>query len=126
MWCFFGQFVVNCVVNVDSGWSLFGGLKFGDFLKFIFACPWTSYCARGPWIWSCPSCRSGWGWFFETAGVRGWSEPTSQRRDVGHPVFRGGGGRTCGGAAVGCCLRRGGGAPLPFQNDGPVAVRPSA
>jgi hypothetical protein len=37
MWCFCGQFVVNCVVNVDSGWSLFGELKFGTFLKFIFA-----------------------------------------------------------------------------------------
>jgi hypothetical protein len=30
--------VVNCVVNADSGWSLFGGLKFGDFSDFIF-CP---------------------------------------------------------------------------------------
>ena len=35
-WFFCGEVVVNCVVDVDGGMGVFGGLKIGHLLQLFF------------------------------------------------------------------------------------------
>jgi hypothetical protein len=40
VWCFCGEFVVDCVVNVVGFWSLFRGGKIGQGLRVYFLGGW--------------------------------------------------------------------------------------